>query len=148
MLNRKIGVSGPQPKPSALNPAKCEAWIEVQSAINQGDGWIDVRLEIAEDLSGVAEDIGIVASSPKRAASKIDAILAVPLPILAPTVCSKHLVAMGCLRKSQSIVRVTLERLPEQIKCAHRSFPIPRLSVGTSSEVKVVRGEISCRPLD
>src|SRR5215467_13859385 len=115
MLDGEIGVSGPQPKPSAFNPAHCEAWVEIQGAINEGNGWIDIRLEMAEDISRVSEDMWVIAGSVKRAASKIDAVLAVPLPIITPAGYIKHLVTPGSLRESQPISRVTLERLPEQI---------------------------------
>jgi len=43
-------------------------------------------LEVAEDASRKAEDIGVVTGGPKRAARKIDAVLAVSLSILTPTV--------------------------------------------------------------
>jgi hypothetical protein len=71
-------------------PANRETWAEFQSAINEGDCWIDVRLEVAEDVGCVAEDIGVVSTSLKRAARKIDAVLTVTLPILAPAVYIKH----------------------------------------------------------
>src|SRR5262249_43092651 len=86
MPDGEISVSGVQPKQSALIPAMCVAWIYIQSAVNEGDGWIDVWLEVAEDMSREGKDIGVVSSSRKRAARKIDAVLAVPLSILTPTV--------------------------------------------------------------
>ena len=71
--------------------AQCEAWVEIQGAIYEGNSWIDVRLEVAEDLSHVAEDIGIVARSLKRSASKIDAVLTVSLRIRGLTARINHL---------------------------------------------------------
>ena len=74
MLGSKIGVSAPQPDPSASHPADSEAWVEIQGTIYQGNSSIDVWLKVAEDVSRIAEDIGIVTGSLKRAASKIDAV--------------------------------------------------------------------------
>jgi hypothetical protein len=74
MLDRKIGVSSPQPDPSASRPADCEAWVKIQGTIYEANSWIDVWLKVAEDISRVAEDFGIVASNLKRTASKIDAV--------------------------------------------------------------------------
>jgi hypothetical protein len=71
------------------------------------------------------EDIGLVASSPKRAPSKVDALLPVSLLILAPAVSTKLYVAMGSRCKSLSIVRIARERLPEQLKRTHGFLPIP-----------------------
>src|SRR5262245_17005672 len=125
MADGKIGVSGPQPKPSAVMPTHCEAWVEIQGAIDEGNGWIDVRLEVAEDASRVAEDNSVIASGLKPATRKIEAVLAVPLLIVDPAIYVKHSVAKGRQCESHSIVRVTLECLSEQIKCAHRLFSFP-----------------------
>jgi len=76
-------------------------------------------------MSYTGEDIGIVASSLKRAPSKGDALVPASLPILAPAVSTKLHVAMGSGCKSQSIVRIARERLPEQVKCTHDALPFP-----------------------
>ena len=106
-------------------PGIGEAWIEVQGAINECNGWLGVRLKIAEDVSHVTEDMGIVASSPKRAPSKVDALLPASMLILGPAVSTKARVAIGSLCKSLSIIRIVRERLPEQVKCTHGALPIP-----------------------
>src|SRR5215467_6665044 len=111
MLNGSIGLTSPQAKPSASRPTDCEAWIEVQGAINECNGWPDVWLKITEDVSYANEDIGIVASSLKRAPSKVDGLLPASLLILAPGVSTKLHVAMGSHCQSHSIVRITRERL-------------------------------------
>src|SRR5215510_2120579 len=123
MLHGKIDASSPQLEPSASSPTHCEAWIQLQSAVNEDDGRINVGLEVTEDKSTVTERVCIVTSSPKRSPSKINADLAVPLLILDPAIQVKTYVALGCLSESQSIVRVKLERLPEEIECAQQSLP-------------------------
>jgi len=98
MLDGKFGVSGPQSDLSASRLAQREAWVEIQGAIYEGNSWIDVWLEVAEDVSRVAEDLGVVAGSLKRPASKIDAVLTVSLRIVARAVCIKHCVTLGSQR--------------------------------------------------
>src|SRR5262249_35796654 len=106
-------------------PAEGEAWIEVQGAINECNGWLDVRLIMAEDVGRTSEDIGIVASSLERAPSKVDALLPASLLILAPAVSTKLHVAMGSHCKNQAIVRIARECLPEQVKCTYDALPFP-----------------------
>src|SRR5215467_5365154 len=91
---------------------------------------LDVRLKMAEDVSYVNEDIGIVVSTSKRAPSKVYPLLPASLLILGPAICTKLHVARGSLCKSQSIVRIARERLPEQVKCTHDALPFPREEVG------------------
>src|SRR6516164_1063884 len=125
MLNGSIGLTGPQAKPSASRPTDCVAWIEIKGAINEGNSYIDVSLEVAENVGRVAEDIGVVARSLKRAARQIESVLTIPPLIFAPAICIKSCVQKGRLRKSQSIVRVTVERPPQEIKGTHCRFPCP-----------------------
>src|SRR6516165_4070831 len=125
MLDGNIGLTGPQAKPSASGPADCVAWVEIKGAINEGNGYIDVRLEVAENVGRVAEDIGVVARSLKRAARQIESVLTIPLLIFGPPICIKMCVQKGRLRESQSIVRVTVERPPQEIKGMHCRFLFP-----------------------
>src|SRR5262245_42966883 len=106
MLNGNIGLTGPQAKPSASGPADCVAWVEIKGAIDEGNGYIDVSLEVAENVGHVGEDIGVVARSLKCVARPIQSVLTVPLLILAPAIRMKNCVQKCRLRKSQSIVRV------------------------------------------
>src|SRR5262249_13461936 len=125
MLNGSIGLTGPQAKPSASRPADCVAWVEIKGAINKGDGCIDVSLEVAENVARIAEDIGVVTRRPKRAARQIESVLTIPLLIFAPVISIKSHLQKGRQRKSQSIVRVTVERSTQEIKCTHCRFPCP-----------------------
>src|SRR5262252_8616265 len=125
MLNGNIGLTGPQAKPSASGPADCVAWVEIKGAINEGNGYIDVSLEVAENVGRIAEDFGIVAQSLKRAARQIQSVLTIPLLIFAPVISIKSYLQKGRLRKSQSIVRVTVERPTQEIKGTHCRFPFP-----------------------
>src|SRR5215813_10756211 len=145
MLDRNISLTGPRAKPSALPPASCVARVEIKGAINEGYGYIDVGLEVAENEGRVAEDNGVVVRSLKRPTRQIESVLTVPLWIFAPAIHIKILVQKGRLRESQSIVRAKLECLPEQMKRAHRRLPFQRKSL--SLQVKVVCGEIIGRPL-
>ena len=47
MLDRGIGLSGPQPEPAALLPTPRETLIDLQSAINQCDGGVDIFAEVS-----------------------------------------------------------------------------------------------------
>src|SRR5215470_11663771 len=115
MLNGNIGLTGPQAKPSASGPADCVAWVEIKGAINEGNGYIDVSLEVAENVGRIAEDLRIVARCLKRAARQIQSVLTIPLLIFAPVISIKSYPQKGRLRKSQSIVRVTVERSTQEI---------------------------------
>src|SRR6516225_2800441 len=125
MLNGNIGPTGPQAKPSASGPTDRVAWVEIKGAINEGNCYIDVSLEVAENVGHVAEDIGVVARSLKRAARQVESVLTIPLLIFAPAICIKICEQKGRLRESQCIVRITVERPPQEIKGTHCRFPCP-----------------------
>ena len=86
MLDREIGLPGPQPEPAADVPTAGEARVECKARSTKRDGGIDVLAEVAKRVGGPAEDVRVVASDPKSAPGKIDA-LAGGLPrIIGPAV--------------------------------------------------------------
>src|SRR5262249_10360989 len=125
MLNGNIGLTGPQAKPSASSPADCAAWVEIKGAIDEGNAYIDVSLEVAENVGHVGEDIGVAVRSLKCVARPIQSVLTIPLLIFAPAICIKSCVQKRRLRKSQSIVRDAAERPAQEIKGTLCRFPCP-----------------------
>jgi hypothetical protein len=114
----EVDLSCPEPEPSAPVPANGGARIELERTIDQNDGWIDLVLEVADHKRGLAEDIRIIARSSDRSAGKFDTLLTLSFQVLAPSVHMKILAALSCQCQRRSVVRVELQRLLEQIKCA------------------------------
>jgi hypothetical protein len=144
MLNGKVGVSGPRPVPSTSSPpANCIAWIQLQSAIDQADGRIDVWFKVTK-----AEKFGIVPCCLKRATSKVYAELAILLQILAPEIYIEKCVTHGHRCESRPVTRITLESLSVQIECAHQLSLFPGKAVAAGAQYKVVCAEVIGRPPD
>jgi hypothetical protein len=59
MLDREIGLPGPQPEPSALLPTPSKALVDLQSAIDQRNGRVDILAEVSERVGGICENLRV-----------------------------------------------------------------------------------------
>src|SRR6516225_6750636 len=123
------------------------AWIEFQSAIYEGDGGIDISLEVTKHRGNLVENVRIITANPKRAPSIFDALLTAPFRVVAPSIQVKPNVAMGAERESRRIMWITFEVLPERIESALHSQFFPGHCTRSCSKKKVIRSEIVRSPL-
>src|SRR5215470_11297606 len=125
MLNRQVGLTTPQPEPTAAEPSEREVRVKLPSAIDQRDGGIEVFAKITEHERDAAEDIGIFPGDPKCPPGKIDAFATVAGPVCCRTGDVEHLPAMRGQGKRRTVARIALDRLPEQFRRPPDSSPAP-----------------------
>ena len=86
MLDREIGLTGPDPENAAHKPAAGEARVERQRTVDQPDHGADVLAEISQHEGGVGEDARVVLPRLERLPSKIAGLAASCLRLLGPAV--------------------------------------------------------------
>ena len=82
MLDREIGLAGPNPENAAQIPAAGEARVERQRTVDQRDHAHDILAEIRQHEGGIGEDARVVSATSKRPPSKIDGLAAGSSPAL------------------------------------------------------------------
>src|SRR5260370_22939757 len=85
MLDREIGLTGPEPEKAAHIPAAGKARVECQRSIDQPDHSADI-LAASQHERGVREDARVVLRYLERLPSEIAGLAAGCLPRFAPTV--------------------------------------------------------------
>ena len=93
MLDREIGLTGPEPENAAQKPAAGVARVERQRTVDQPDHGADILAEISQHEGGVGEDGRVVLPDLERLPSKIDALAAICLRLLGPAVKDEPAVA-------------------------------------------------------
>ena len=71
MIDRKTLLPGPQPEPATIVPTAREARVELQGAVDQRNGGIEILAGVTEHIGGPRESARIVTSAPKRPPGKI-----------------------------------------------------------------------------
>src|SRR6516225_9200389 len=72
MLDREIGLPGPQSQPAAVDPARGIARVELKATIDQCGRRVEIPAGVAERVGSPAKSIGVVASTVQRLTGKID----------------------------------------------------------------------------
>src|SRR6516165_4939118 len=116
MVDRNIGLTGEQPHKAASKPALSKAGPDCESSIDQADSGIDLFTKVAERIGYSSEDVRVVRGYSKRAPRQIEARSAVRLPVLGPAVEIELGAAVGCQRKGRTVIRIALDRPPEQVE--------------------------------
>jgi hypothetical protein len=79
MLDREIGLTGPEPEKAAHKPAAGEARVERECAVGQPHHGTDVLAEIRQHKGGVGEDVRIILPDLECLPGKINALLSIIL---------------------------------------------------------------------
>jgi hypothetical protein len=114
MFDSKIGLSGPQPEPSATDPTARVARIDLQRTLNQRDSSLDVLAKITKHEGRGGENLGVVPADSKRPAGKINALSVARLLVLAPAIHAKKLMAQSRQAQGGCVTRISRDRLPKQ----------------------------------
>src|SRR6516162_9263457 len=77
MLDREIGLPGPQSQPAAVDPTAGIARIELDATINQCGRRTEIPAGVAERVGSPTKSIWVVASAAQCALGKIDGLSAV-----------------------------------------------------------------------
>src|SRR5438105_1219027 len=93
MLDREIGLTGPEPENAAQIPAVGEARVERQRPVDQPDHRTDVLAEASQHPGGIGEDAWVILPHLKRLPSKIAGLGAGYLRLLGPAVTDEQHVA-------------------------------------------------------
>src|SRR5215469_8135391 len=118
MLDRQIRLAGKQPQPAAPIPSIGKARIEKESAIDQGEGRIDILAETPEHYGGAAKDTRVIGGGTQGLAGKINRRTAVCrfLAIIGPVVVFKVDPVGRCHGESETIARFTGNRLLKRLE--------------------------------
>ena len=76
-----------------------------------------------------AEDTGVVIGEPKRMPGEIDPLTAVQVRVVGPAVDVQIHMAVRRQRERRAVMRIVLDRLPEQIECCDYILFFPRVSM-------------------
>src|SRR5215831_20149308 len=119
MLDRQIGVSGKQAKPTAPIPSKRETRVKHQSPFDQRDGGINVLPKTTEHHRRPAEHTRVVRSEANGPPGQLDSRPAIFLfiAIVGPVVVFKIDAVGSGLSKSGTVARLARNRLFEQVEC-------------------------------
>src|SRR5712672_815573 len=85
MLDRNIGLTGPEPEKAAQIPAAGEARVECQRTIDQPDHRTDILAEISQHGSRIGESTRVVLPHLERQPREVDAPSAGCLRLFYPT---------------------------------------------------------------
>src|SRR5271168_4773510 len=106
MLDREIGVPGPQSQPTAVDPAAGIARIELDATIDQCGRRIEIPAGVAERVGSPAKGIWVVASAAQCALGKIDGAPAVQLGIIGPAADVEMSVTLRRQGEGEIVVRI------------------------------------------
>ena len=150
MLDRQIGISSKQAKPTAPIPGMSEARVERESSIDQREGGINVLAEAPEHDRDPADHIGVVGGEADGLPGKRDGRPAIFLfiAIVGPVEVLKIGAVASGLSKSKAIARLAGNRLSKQVERSRDMFLLVAGRDRAGAQVKVVGGEIAGRPLD
>src|SRR6516164_7013542 len=74
VLDRGVGLPGPQPEPAAVYPTSGKAWVEFKRLVHQRDRSGYVLIETTERVCGAAENRWVITGAPERSPGKFYAI--------------------------------------------------------------------------
>src|SRR6516165_249953 len=113
MLDREIGLTGPEPKKAAHIPAAGKARVECQRTVDQPDHGADI-LAASQHESGVREDARIVLRYLERLASEIAGLAAGCLRFFGPPLSDQPHVALRRPGQRRPIMPINRYCLLEQ----------------------------------
>src|SRR6516165_10616 len=133
MLDRQIGLTCPQPEPTANVPAQFEARVQGQRTVDQRHHRVDVFAEISEYGGGKGEDTGVASGHANSLLRQFDGFAAVRLAVFGPSVEIELAMAERRDRESRPVTQITLDRLPEQSECRQCGFSFPSVGIRKST---------------
>jgi len=150
MLDRQIGVSSKQAKPTAPIPGMSEARVERESSIHQREGGINVLAETPEHDRDPADHSGVVRREADGLPGKRNGRQAIFLFIaIVGRVEVFEIDAVGSgLGKSEAIARLAGNRLSQQVERLRDMVLLVSGCDRAGAQVEVVGGEVAGRPLD
>src|SRR5262245_51514445 len=86
MLDREIGLAGPDPEKATHIPAAGEGRVERQCSVDQPDHRLDILAEIRQDEGGVDEYARVVLSRLERLPREFDGLATGCLRLFGPAV--------------------------------------------------------------
>src|SRR6267142_1047753 len=114
MLNRKIGLAGPDPENAAPKPATSEARVERQCTIDKRDHRVDVLAEIRQHLGGIGEGARVVLRDLERLPRKISGRAMAGLRVVGPAVIDQPHVTDRRPGEGRPVTPIDRDRAIEQ----------------------------------
>src|SRR5215831_19168593 len=124
MLDREIGLTGPDSEKAAQQPATGVTRVEPQRSVEQPDHCADILAEASQDLGGVDEDARLVLRHVERLPSEIDGLASGWFWLFGPAVVDQPCVAIRRPGECRSVMAINRDRLLEQ----SQSFENPLFS--------------------
>src|SRR5215831_8757189 len=114
MLDREIGLTGPDSEKAAQQPATGVTRVEPQRSVEQPDHRTDILAEASQDLGGVDEDARLVLPHVKRLPSEIDGLAPGWFWLFGPAVVDKPRVAIRRPGECRGVMAIDRDCLFEQ----------------------------------
>src|SRR5690242_20387557 len=146
MLDREIGLAGPNSEEAADKPAAREARVEREGTVDQPDHGADILAELTQHMGGVDENARVVLPRMERLPSKITGLAPGCLRLLGPAVSDEPQVAVRGPGKRRPVMPIDRNRPLEQ----SQSLENPLLHYGIEgrkrAQVEIVGAEVGRRP--
>src|SRR5262249_26658970 len=114
MLDREIGLAGPDSEKAAQQPATGVTRVERQRSVEQPDHSADILAEASQDLGGVDEDARLVLPHVESLPSEIDGLASGFLRLFSPAVVDEPGVAIRRPGECRGVMVIDRDRLLEQ----------------------------------
>jgi hypothetical protein len=143
MLDREVGLTGPDPENAAPIPAASEARVERQRTVDQPDHGADILAEIRQRLRGIGEGARVVLRHLERLSRKIGGLATVSLRRFGPAVIDQPHVADRRPGKRRPVIGINRDRLLEQSQGRENPLLRDRIKGRKRAQVEIVGAEIS-----
>src|SRR6516162_10208309 len=146
MLDREIGLTGPEPENAAQIPAAGVARVQRQRTVDQPDHSADILAEIRQHEGGAGEHARVILNGLERLTSEFDCLAAGCLRRFDPAPNDEVHVADRRHRQCGSVVRIDRDRLVEQSQSLDNPLLRHWKEDRKRAQVEIVGAEIGRRP--
>src|SRR6516164_3530327 len=146
MLDREVGLTGPDPEHAAPIPAASEARVERQRTIDQPDHGADILAEIRQRLRGIGEGARVVLRHLERLSRKSCGLATVGLRRFGPAVIDQPHVVDRRPGKRRPVIGINRDRLLEQSQGRGNPLFRNRIKGRKRAQVEIVGAEVSRWP--
>src|SRR5271166_3846410 len=145
MLDREIGLTGPDPEKAADRPAAGEARVERQRTVDQPDHGADILSKYSQRVGGVGEDARVVLARLERPPGKIDTLAARRPRLFGPAVSDERHVAHRRPGERRPVMPIDRDRLLKQSEGFENPLLCSSMERRKRAQIEIVSGKITDR---
>jgi hypothetical protein len=147
MLDREIGLTGPDPEKAAQIPAACEAQVERERTVHQPDHGTDVLAEIRQHEGGVGEDARVVLGYLECLPSEIAGLAAVRLRLFGPAVNDEPQMADRRPRQCRAVMGIDGDCPLQQSQSIENPLLRVRIVHCKCAKVEIISAQVARRAI-